>query len=74
MEQQKKSLAEYMRLLGWNQSKLCQKAGINSRTAKKAMEGEEIMPGVAENIAIAISYALGERVLPGEIEGLKIIK
>ena len=69
------TLQQWCRYLGWNQAELARQARIDEkRTARKALEGEPISPGVARAIAQAITEALhnGTVVHPGDIEGLNI--
>ncbi len=66
------SLTDYCRTLGWSATDLARYAGINEKTARKALAGETVSHRVAQDIAKAISYYYGTRVQVGEIEGLKV--
>lgn len=66
------TLQDHMRLLGWGPTELAKRADIAYNTAKKAHDGKPVSFKTAQDIAIAISYASGERVLPGQIQGLVI--
>lgn len=66
------TLNEYCRRLGWNPTELSRQAGIDYKTARKAIDGEAIRPGPARAIANALSQALGQRVNVGDINGLRV--
>lgn len=66
------TLQEYLRYLGWNISTLARQAGINDRTASKAVNGQSISPRAAQAIASALSDALGRTVYVGDIHDLKV--
>ena len=66
------TLKDYMRYLGWSTNDLARNAGINSRTAARAIRGEAMRPWIAQEIAEALTKALDTKVLPGDIEGLDI--
>lgn len=65
------TLADYCHQLGWDTTELSRQARINYRTARKALDGESIQPGVARAIAQALSEALGRMIYVGEL-GLNI--
>jgi len=60
-----------MQQLGWDMAELQRQANINYRTARRALDGEEVTARVARDIARALSEALGTTVHPGAIRGLK---
>jgi transcriptional regulator with XRE-family HTH domain len=66
------NLQDYRRRLGWSQTELARRARLNPGTVNKAERGEEISGSTAAKIAEALSEALGERIFPGDIEGLNI--
>ena len=66
------NLKDYLEYLAWGTRDLARHAGINDRTAAKALRGEVIRPWVAQRIAAAISKAMKKKVLPGGIEDLNI--
>lgn len=66
------TLQQYCDYLGWNQAELGRQANIDKRTAGRALDGEQISPGVARAIAQALSQALGRTIYVGMIEGLNI--
>jgi transcriptional regulator with XRE-family HTH domain len=72
LERSMKTLAEYMRYLGWSMNDLARNAHINERTAARALHGETIRPRVAQRIAGALSEALDIKIMPGDIQGLEI--
>lgn len=61
------NLIEHCRKLGWNASELARRAGINLRTAQRAMEGRRINAENARAIAQALSDELGETVYVGDL-------
>jgi plasmid maintenance system antidote protein VapI len=61
-----------MKRLGWNASDLARQANINEKTARKAIAQEPVSAATAQKIAVALTYHIQERILPGEIEGLVI--
>ena len=65
-------LREYCRQLGWDAAELSRQAGINPKTARRAMLGEVISSRVAREIAKALSAALGRTINVGDIEGLRV--
>lgn len=67
-----KTLEEYCNQLGWNTSNLASQAGINYRTAKKALEGDIISSRSAQDIAKALTRAMGNTINVGDIRGLVI--
>lgn len=67
------TLQQYCERLGWNISELSRQADINRHTASKAVFGRnECSSRVALKIVEALSRALNERVLVGDLEGLTI--
>ena len=66
------SLKEYCDQLGWPVAELARQAGIDWRTADKALKGEGISARAARDIAEALSGAIGKQINVGEIQGLKI--
>lgn len=66
------NLQDYRRRLAWSQTELARRARLNPTTVNKAERGEEISGNTAASIAQALSEALGERIFPGDIEGLNI--
>ena len=58
--------------LGWSQTELARRSRLNPTTVNRAERGEEISGNTAASIAEALSEALGERIFPGDIEGLNI--
>jgi hypothetical protein len=68
------TLQEYLRLLGWTAYELAKQADISYNTAKKAVDGEYIMPRSARAISRAISRATGKPLLPGDIEELFVLQ
>jgi transcriptional regulator with XRE-family HTH domain len=65
-------LSEYRAILGWSQMELARRAHLNPGTITKAERGEEISGSTATKISEALSDALGRRVLPGDIEDLRV--
>jgi hypothetical protein len=70
MSSEKKTLPDYMTILGWGITELARQARIDYKTARRAYYGETIRGRAARDIAQAITYALGEQVNVGDIEGL----
>lgn len=66
------TLEHHCRNLGWDAAELARRAGINARTARKALEGEAISARVARDIAAALSAALGRTITVGSIDGLNV--
>ena len=66
------NLRNYIQYLGWGTRDLARHAGVNDRTAAKALRGDVIRPWVAQRIAAALSAALETKVQPGDIEDLNI--
>lgn len=64
------TLEQYCNELGWNASDLSRQAGINWRTARKALDGEVIAAVQARQIAQALSTAYGRTIRVGDIQGL----
>jgi hypothetical protein len=64
------SLNDLCKQLGWNAAELARQAGIDWRTASKALAGENISARAARDIAEALSAALGKRLNVGDIVGL----
>lgn len=64
------TLSEYCEQLGWNAPELSRQAGIDYKTARKALDGEKIGAKQARDIAQALSAAFGKRINVGDIEGL----
>ena len=67
-----KTLDEFMSELGWNTTELARQAGIDYRTAKKAVDGDAISHRAARDIASAIARATDENITVGSIRGLVI--
>lgn len=67
-----KTLGEYCSELGWDISELARKAGINWRTAQRALDGDVVNIRSARDIARAISEAKGETINVPDIRGLMI--
>ena len=67
-----KTLNEWLAQLGWSISDLSRQADINFRTAKRAVEGDEIAHKSARAIAAALSQATGKVIQVGDIRGLVI--
>jgi plasmid maintenance system antidote protein VapI len=67
-----KTLEEYLRELGWSTTYLARMAGINYRSAKRAVDGEEIFARTARDIALALSEATGQQIKVNDIRGLVI--
>jgi hypothetical protein len=65
-------LQGYCKQLGWDAAELSRQAGINPKTARRAMFGEVISSRVAREIAKALSAALGRTINVGDIDGLKV--
>lgn len=66
------TVSGYCQLLGWNTPTLARQAGIDYKTAQKAMEGKTISSRAATSIAEAFSEATGRKIYAGDIEGLNI--
>ncbi len=64
------TLQEYCDQLGWPVAELARRAGIDWRTADRAVKGEPISARAARDIAQALSAATGHRVNVGDIVGL----
>lgn len=64
------TLADYCRKLGWNASELARRAGVNVRTAQRALDGQRINAENARAIAQALSTELDTTVYVGDLEGL----
>ncbi len=65
-------LREYCKQLGWDATELSRQAGINTKTARRAMLGEVVSSRVAREIAKALSTALGRTINVGDLEGLRV--
>ena len=66
------TLDDYCKQLGWDTTELSRQARISYNTAKKALDGGSIQPGVARAIAQALREALGQNINVGDIKGLNV--
>ena len=66
------TLSQHCRNLGWDAAELARRAGINARTARKALDGDPVTARVARAIAQALTEALGRIVTVGNIDGLNV--
>lgn len=66
------TLENHCRNLGWDAAELARRAGINARTARKALDGDPVAARVARAIAQALTEALGRIVTVGSIDGLNV--
>lgn len=64
------TLQQYCDYLGWSGLELARQAGINPRTARKALANGPIRHGAAGKIAKALSASMKQEIKPGDIEGL----
>ncbi len=64
------TITQARQTLGWSKIEFAKRAGIAKQTALNAEAGKVISGRSARAIADALSQALGEKLLPGDIEGL----
>jgi hypothetical protein len=64
------TLLDYCKYLGWSGLEFSRRAGINPRTARKALAQKPVAGHVATKIAETLSAALEKQIRPGDIDGL----
>lgn len=65
-------LSAYLRKVGWSGADLAKQAKISKITAGRALSGQQIRSSTARTIAAALSVALEQKILPGDIDDLQI--